>query len=349
MTPADVVIVGAGQAGLALGHQLRQRGITPLLLDAAPRVGDAWRRRWDSLTLFTPRRYALPGLAMPGDPDGYPGKDEVADYLEAYAARFELDVRGGEPVTDLTTAEDGGFAVTTPAGTYEARQVVLATGPFATPAVPPFAGLLGPGVTSMHSSDYRNPVQLPGGDVVVVGGGNTGVQIAQELAATHRVALSTGSLGRALPLRLLGRDLFWWFERLGLARTGPDTRRGRAMRRREPIIGTDVRALLRRVRHLPRATGARPGELLLADGTTERPAAVIWATGFRPSYPWLRVPVLGADGAIVHDQGRTAVPGLHVIGQPWQRNRGSALLGWVGEDAALLAGQIAATPVPVSP
>ena len=185
--------------------------------------------------------------------------------------------------------------------------------------------------------------------MVVVGGGNTGVQIAQELAATHRVALSTGSLGRALPLRLLGRDLFWWFERLGLARTGPDTRRGRAMRRREPIIGTDVRALLRRVRHLPRATGARPGEPLLADGTTERPAAVIWATGFRPSFPWLRVPVLGPDGAIVEDQGRTAVPGLHVIGQPWQRNRGSALLGWVGEDAALLAGQIAATPVPVSP
>jgi putative flavoprotein involved in K+ transport len=350
----DVVVVGAGQAGLAIGRQLQQRGMTPLLLDANPRVGDAWRNRWDSLTLFTPRRQSsLPGMRLPGDPDGYATKDEVADYLEAYASAFSLDVHTSEPVTSLTADRTGGYIVHTPIASYRAPAVVVASGPFASPRIPAFATDLPATVTQLHSSVYRNPAQLPDGPVVVVGAGNSGVQIAHELAATHPAALAVGTDNRAVPQRLLGRDLFWWLERSGMISAGRHTRRGRAMARREMLIGTDLQALFSRVERLPRAVGTSGDGLTLSDGAVRFPRTVVWATGFRPSYPWLHLPVCGQDGAPRLIDDTAAAEGLHFIGLPWQRTRGSGLLGWVGEDATLLAERVArelpvrrALPVP---
>jgi len=337
----DTVVVGAGQAGLALGYYLRRAGHRFVLIDAHARVGDSWRRRWDSLTLFTPRRYdALPGLAMPGDPNGYPGKDEVADYLEGYAAHFDLPVRLDTPVTAVR-AQPPGFAVETSNEILISHNVIVAAGPFHTPFVPEAAANLASEVVQLHSSDYRRPAQVPAGEVVVVGGGNTGVQIAEELAAHgRRVTLCAPTLGSVLPQRVLGRDIFWWFERLGLMRVGPDHPIGRRIRAQNPIIGTDVDRLLRVVRRAGRVVGAQGDELMTVDGARVRADAVIWATGFRPYYPWLHVPVLDPNGAPIHHHGATTWPGLYFLGLSWQRSRGSALLGWVGRDAADLAARL---------
>lgn len=337
----DTVVVGGGQAGLALGQQLRRAGVPFAILDAHGRVGDAWRQRWDSLTLFTPRRFsALPGLPFPGDPDGHPGKDEVADYLARYAAHFDLPVRLGCRVTSVRPGPAGGFTVDTPTGTLHAQRVVVAAGAYHTPWVPEVAGRLG--VTQLHSSAYRNPGQLPGPVVAVVGGGNTGVQIAAELAGHgRRVVLAAPAIGPVLPQRWLGRDIFWWFSRLGTMRLSADSRLGRRIAAQNPIIGTDVAGLLRRVDRVGRVVDADGDRLLLADGGRRRVDAVLWATGFRPRYPWLQVPVTDPSGAPVQRAGVTDWPGLYFLGLPWQRTPGSAVLGWVGRDAEVLAARLA--------
>jgi putative flavoprotein involved in K+ transport len=335
----DTVVVGAGQAGLALGHYLQRHGRRFAIVDGASRVGQSWRDRWDSLTLFTPRRYdSLPGMPFPGDSAGYPGKDEVADYLESYVHRFDLPVLLGNRVTSVRREPDDGFVVETSGTTLVARQVVVATGGFTGPMMPSFASRLDPDVAQLHSSAYRNPGSLPEGHVVVVGAGNTGVQIAHELAASgRRVTLAVSSLGKALPHRWLGRDLFWWFSRLGTMDVGAGTRIGRRLQSENTIIGTDLTALFQRVARAGRVVDAHGRELLLADGERCAADAVVWATGYRADYPWLDIPVLDADGAPNHRGGITEVEGLEFLGLPWQRNRGSALLGWVGRDAAITA------------
>jgi putative flavoprotein involved in K+ transport len=350
MTTLDTVIIGGGQAGLALGHHLRRAGRRFMIVDSADRVGDSWRRRWDSLTLFTPRRYdALPGLRFPGDPEGCPGKDEVADYLQTYAKHFDLPVRLASPVTSVRRDGLGGFTVETSQETFQARQVVVATGGFTGPAVPDVAVQLHPRVGQLHSSAYRNSSSVPGQEVLVVGAGNTGVQIAEELAAAgRRVTLSISTLGKAVPERFLGKSVFWWFDKLRTMDAGPETRMGRRLRNENAIIGTDLRALFRQVERVDRVVGAAQDELVLADGSRRSVDAVVWATGFRPSYRWLQLPVLDEAGAPVHSHGVTDVPGLAFLGLPWQRNRGSALLGFVGRDAEILAerlgGQLRSAP-----
>lgn len=340
----QTLIIGGGQAGLAMGYHLRRAGVRFAIVDAHPRVGDAWRRRWDSLTLFTPRRYdALPGRAFPGDPDGHPGKDEVAAYLEDYAAHFGLPVHTGCAVTGLHPRTGGGFVPQTSAGEWTADQVVVAGGAFHTPSVPPFAAKLDPAVAQLHSSTYRNPEQIPSGDVVVVGAGNTGVQIAGELAAAgRRVTLSCAGLGPVLPQRRFGRDIFWWFDRLGTMTLSADSRLGSRIKAQNPIIGTDVRRLMRTVGRGGRVVDAGPYGVRFADGTRQAVDTVVWATGFRPHYPWLHVPVLDDRGAPVHRGGVTSWPGLYFLGLPWQRTRGSAVLGWVGRDAEALAASLTA-------
>jgi putative flavoprotein involved in K+ transport len=340
----DVVVVGGSQAGLAIAWHLARQGLRFVVLEAGPEVGHVWRSRWDSLKLFTPAQYdALPGMAFPAPADTYPTKDPVADYLQAYVAAFELPVRLNARVTSLSRT-DGGFEVQTADQAYQTRQVVVATGPFQVPFVPPMAAKLDASVTQVHSADYRNPQVLPEGPVLVVGGGNSGFQIAEELAATRTVDLSIATTYPMLPQRLAGRDLFWWLTRLGLLRVTVSSRPGRRMSRRDFVIGTNRRRLERAgVRFRPRLVDAEGRTVRFADhALLEDVGVVVWATGYRPDYGWIDVPGVVREGQVVHRRGVTEVPGLYFLGLSWQHTRGSALLGFVNDDATFLADRIQA-------
>jgi putative flavoprotein involved in K+ transport len=339
----DVVVIGGSQAGLAMAWHLAQQGLRFVVLEADPEVGHVWRSRWDSLKLFTPAQYdALPGMAFPAPADTYPTKDPVADYLQAYAAAFNLPVRLNARVTRLSKTDDG-FEVHTADQMYRARQVVVATGPFQVPFVPPMTAKLDPSVTQVHSADYHNPHALPDGPVLVVGGGNSGFQIAEELAATRTVDLSIATTYPMLPQRLAGRDLFWWLTRLGLLRVTVTSRPGRRMSRRDFVIGTNRRRLERAgVRFRPRLVDADGRTVRFADHRLlEDVGVVVWATGYRSDYAWIHLPGVVREGHVVHRRGVTEVPGLYFLGLSWQHTRGSALLGFVNDDAAYLADRIA--------
>jgi putative flavoprotein involved in K+ transport len=341
----DVVVVGGSQAGLTMGWHLAQQGLRFVVLEAGPEVGHVWRSRWDSLKLFTPAQYdALPGTVFPAPADTYPTKDPVADYLQTYAKAFDLPVRLDAKVTELRRLEDGSFEVYTADATYRARQVVVATGPFQVPFVPPQAAKLDPSVTQVHSADYHNPQALPDGPVLVVGGGNTGFQIAEELAATRTVDLSIATTYPMLPQRRLGRDLFWWLTRLGLLRVTVNSRVGQRMSRRDFVIGTNRKRLERAgVRFRPRLVDAEGRTVRFADHSLlEDVGVVVWATGYRADYAWIHIPGVVRERHVVHRRGVTEVPGLYFLGLSWQHTRGSALLGFVNDDAAYLANQIAA-------
>jgi putative flavoprotein involved in K+ transport len=339
----QVVVVGAGQAGLAMGYFLARQGRRFVIVERADSVGAAWRKRWDSLTLFTPRRYsALPGLPFPGDPDGYPTRDEVIAYLERYADTFQLPIELNSEVRELQRGDDGRFRLELEDRTVTADQVVVATGPFQTPFVPKLAERLSPDVAQTHATGYRRPDEVPQETVLVVGGGNTGFQIAKELSATHRVALSIGSRQTPLPQRLLGRDLFWWLTKARILDKSIETRLGRRLSTRETLIGSSPRELKRqyRVELKPRAVGAEGRTVRFEDGSVLEVDALIWATGYRPDYSWIELPVFD-DGRLRHRRGVTDVPGLYFLGLTWQFTRGSALIGWVKDDAEFVAERIA--------
>ena len=287
----DVVVIGGGQAGLAMAWHLAREQVRFTVLEAGPELGHTWRSRWDSLRLFTPAQHdGLPGMPFPGPPGTYPGKDAAAAYLQVYAAAFGLPVRLNARVTRLSRTQHG-FDVRTENEVFRARQVVVATGPFQVPFVPPVAGRLDASVTQLHSSAYLNPQALPPGPVLVVGGGNSGFQIAGELAATRPASLSIATKAPVLPQRLAGRDLFWWLTRLRLMRVTTQSRPGRRMSAREFIIGTSRRKLQAAgVRFRPAVTGADGRTIQFTDGTSLDAGVVIWATGYRPEYSWIDIP-----------------------------------------------------------
>lgn len=340
----DTIVVGAGQAGLALGQQLAAHDEDFLILDGSARVGDVWRNRWDSLRLFTPAAYSgLPGMPFPARPSHIPDKDEVADYLERYAERFDLPVRLGERVVSLGWSGDA-FTLRTEARWYEARHVVVATGPFQTPRIPEVARDLAPGIHQVHSSQYRNPLTLPPGDVLVVGAGNSGAQIALELARERRVWLAGRDTGH-LPRRVLGRDVYDWIWPV-MSRAEPQGFFGRRLKARmrhgDPLVGipeaTITAAGVQRVGRLTAAAHGKP----VCDGVALDARVVIWCTGFRPDYAWIQLPIFDGDGVPRHERGAVpAAPGLHFLGLRFQRHATSALIGGVGRDATLLAARIA--------
>jgi putative flavoprotein involved in K+ transport len=339
----EVAVIGAGQAGLAIGSFLERQGRRFVILERAGEIAPAWRERWDSLTLFTPRRYsALPWVPFPGDPDGYPTRDEVIAYLDRYAESFELPIELSSQVNGLDRGDDGRFRLELGDRTTTADQVVVATGPFQTQYVPALAERLGREVVQLHAVRYRRPQDLPW-TVLVVGGGNTGFQIAKELSVTHRVVLSVGSQQQPLPQRVLGRDLFWWLTKARILDVTVESRLGRRLSTRDTLIGSSPRELEEHygVELKPRTVAADGRTVRFEDDTELELDAVVWATGYRPDYSWIDLPVFDEDGALRHRRGVTDVPGLYFLGLTWQHTRGSALIGWVKDDAAFIAERIA--------
>jgi putative flavoprotein involved in K+ transport len=352
----ETVVIGAGQAGLATGYHLATRGRRFVILDANQRIGDAWRTRWDSLRLFTPARYdGLPGWPFPAPAWSFPTKDEVADYLEADAARFDLPVRTGVRVDGLSREGDRDVVV---AGKnrYEADQVVVAADAYQRPRIPVFAPELDPGIVQLHSSEYRDPSQLREGGVLVVGAANSGAEIALEVSREHRTWLSGRHPGQE-PFRPGSRwfrlfvPVVWFMASHVLTVKTPI---GRAVRRRFQVEGgRHARGLpLARIRpkdfaaagieRVPRTAGAQGGLPLLEDGRVLDVANVIWCTGFVPDFAWVELPVFAEDGGPVHDRGIVgSEPGLYFVGQVFLYALASSLVGGVGRDAAHIAKQIA--------
>lgn len=344
---ADVIVIGGGQSGLATAHALRQQGLQPVVLEASDRPTGSWPRYYDSLTLFSPARYSsLPGLPFPGDPDRYPRRDEVAAYLAAYAAQLDAEIRTGCRAMSVRRG-DGGFAVELAGGgRLAARAVVAASGTFGRPYRPALPGLEVFTGTVLHGADYRNPAPFAGRRVIVVGAGNSAVQIAAELAAVARVSLASRAPVKFAPQQPLGRDLHWWLQRTGLdaapfgkfLRTPPtqlvidDGRHQAALSNGRP----DRRPLF---------TGADGVKVTWADGSREEADAVVLATGYRPDLPYLTglAGALDAAGHPRHREGvATAVPGLAFAGLEWQRSLSSNSLRGVGRDAARIARHLAA-------
>jgi putative flavoprotein involved in K+ transport len=355
----QVAIIGGGQAGLAAGYYLSRFGVNFVILERSQELGYSWRTRYDSLRLFTSARYSsLPGLKLEASDNYYPHKDEIADYLKNYAVTFNLPILLDSAVTLIEAASNNENSASSKAGylihsgskTIFAEMVIIATGPFQKPYLPPLAAKLDSQIVQLHSSQYQNPQQLQSGPVLVVGAGNSGAQITQELCQEideRPVYLSVGKRKPYLPQRLLGRDLFWWLEKLGIQKITIDSLLGKYLSTKDPLIGTNIKQLVRKygLELRGRATELEsPSTFHFARGSNVTPANVIWATGFKADYQsWIKVPIFDEAGNPVHRRGVTSASGLYFLGLAWQYRRGSALLGWVGQDAAYLAEHCART------
>ncbi len=353
--PHDTVVVGGGQAGLSVGYHLKRRGVEFVILDAERRTGDVWRRRWDSLRLFTPAAFdSLDGMRFPAPRDHFPTKDEFADYLESYARRFELPIRHGHRVDRLARGGDG-FVLEAAGRRYTARNVVVAMSNFQRPRIPGFAADLSPRIVQLHSSEYRRPEQLPAdGDVLVVGAGNSGAEVALELSRTRRVVLAGRNPGE-LPFDVFSRAAHAGLLRVALKGVfhrvlTEGTPIGRRVKRRQsghsgPLIRTKSRHLKAAgVRLVGRVAGVRDGRPVLEDGTVLDVAAVVWCTGYRPGFEWIDLPLrLDAQGQPLQRRGAAVgVPGLYFVGLHFLYAFSSAMIHGVGRDAAFVAATIAA-------
>ena len=355
----EVIVVGGGQAGLSVGYHLQRLGVPFVILDARPRVGDAWRDRWDSLHLFTPRRYdALDGLPFPGVANDFPTKNEMADYLEAYATRFNLPVRTSTRVERLTR-EGGRYTVEAGGRRLEANHVVVAMSSYQRGITPRFAGQLDPSVTQLHSVDYRRPSQLPMGDVLIVGAGNSGAEIAVDLARSgRRVWMSGRDVGqvpfpvqnatlRRFLLPILFRIVFHRILTL-------DTPIGRKVRPKlitggMPLIRTRNQDLAAAgVGRLPRMDGVRDGYPLFTDGTVRRVSGIVWCTGFDNGRSWIDLPVFDDHGEPIQVRGVVPnEPGLYFVGPHFLYSASSTMIHGIGRDAEFVARRIAASSLVV--
>jgi putative flavoprotein involved in K+ transport len=334
----DALVVGAGQAGLAAGYYLQQAGASFIILETAPAVGHSWTARYDSLRLFSPAwTSGLPGYPWPGNPLRYPTKNEVAAYLAAHAAHFRLPVELNETVTSVTSGPARGYLVRTASGReFATRRVIFSTGAYTQPKVPAFATTLPATVQQLTSHAYQRPAQLSGkGPVAVVGSGNSALQIAADLAATGRpVFVAFDEQTPAMP----NNTLMWLLLRLtGLLAVPCHTWLGKWMHRQpEPVVSGDLARLRRfaNVQFMGRAESALPDGLLVGQrAATPVLQAVVWATGYRPAYDFIDLPVFDAAGQPQHQRGLTALPGVAFLGLNWLDSRRSALLHGAGPDA----------------
>jgi len=339
----ETIVIGGGQAGLATGFYLKQHGQNFIILDANERTGDSWRNRWDSLHLFTPARYdGLPEMPFPASAFTFPTKDKMADYLESYAAHFDLPVQTGVRVEHLTQ-DNGRFQLAAGDMKFEADNVVVAMSEWQKPRVPSFADELDPGIIQMHSSEYQNPLQLQEGNVLLVGAGNSGAEIAMDIVPEHSVWLSGRDNGhvpfriggfayRLITARLFAEVLF----RRVLTINTPIGRKARQnfLNKGLPLVRTKPKDLAAAgVQRVPRTTGVQDGLPRLEDGHVLEVTNVIWCTGYLPGFSWIELPVFGDDGPI-YERGVVAnMPGLYFVGQTFLFSPASSMIHGVGKDA----------------
>ena len=351
----DTIVIGAGQSGLATGYFLRKAGRDFIILDANQRIGDAWRNRWDSLRLFTPARYdGLAGMPFPAPPHYFPTKDEMADYLEAYASHFNLPVRTGVKV-DILSREGNRFTISAGDQRFEADNVVVAMATFQKPHVPAFARDIDPGIRQIHSIDYRNPGQLRDGGVLIVGGGNSGAEIGIEVARGHQTWMSgrdtghvpfriEGVAARLILIRLVLRGLYHHLITI-------DSPLGRKIRPKlisqgGPLIRTKSQDLIAAgIERVPRTVGVQDGHPLLEDGRILDVTNIIWCTGFTPGFSWIDLPVMG-EKEPRHERGVVqSQPGLYFVGLNFLYAISSTMIQGVSRDAEFIVRQITARSI----
>jgi putative flavoprotein involved in K+ transport len=346
----DTLIVGGGQAGLATAYHLKQNNKSFLIVEKHQRLGDNWRKRYDSLVLFATRRYSyIPGLKMSGHQSGYPDKNEVADYMENYAQHFEFPLALGSEIVNVIKEGDRYLATyhNSNGDSYQVTSsaLVIATGGFQVPNLMKCASNLSSNILQLTPESYRRPSQVPSGTVLVVGDGATGRQVAKELSRSHKVILATGTRRQVKPQQIFGKDYFWWLDKLGLLNASKDSLIGRYMQTKQPFPGRNLS--LRKLRKSgiqieKKVRTAVSDKVYFENGNVESISSVIWAIGYHCDYSWLKLTgVLGERGELIEERGVSKMEaGLYCIGKPWQWTRGSATLTGVGADAQYIVESI---------
>jgi putative flavoprotein involved in K+ transport len=345
----DFIIIGAGQAGLSMAYYLKAIGADFTIVDANDHIGAPWLKRWDSLKLFTPTEYNhLPGMKFPCEKGYYPNKHEVADYLKSYVEKNEIPIVFNQKITSVKK-EQGHFSLQSETKNFEAHNVIVATGPFHTPFKPPCHTNISSEVLQIHSEHYKNPSQLQEGDTLVVGAGDSGVQILEDVANTGRQVYFSGNTNiKSIPQEILGKTLWWWFSNTGFLSASKHTWIGKKLSKGlQPIIGTDVKSLFKKsnVTCVGRTLDAHKNTIQFEKASIDSIKNIVWATGFKPNFNWIQNINLDATGYPINYRGVSDSEGLYYIGLPWLHTRGSATLGGVKKDAKYLSNHIKKTAV----
>ncbi|MBS3738530.1 flavin-containing monooxygenase [Mesohalobacter halotolerans] len=343
----DFIIVGAAQAGLSMAYELKQMNANYLVLDKEKEIGASWLNRWDSLKLFTPTEFNhLKGLNFPAPKGHYPNKYEVADYFKTYVDTFEIPVQLHTLITKIYK-NDGLFVLESENKTFVSHNVVIATGPFHIPYTPPFHKKISSQIKQWHSNYYKNPNQLQDGDCLVVGAGDSGFQILDEVSQTGRETYFSGQTqAKTLPQEILGKTLWWWFCKTGYLSIHKHHWLGKIISKsKQPVIGVDVKGMLNRenVIAVGKTIDAENDIIMTENRSLKNIKNIIWATGYRPNFNWIEDIELDKEGYPVHKRGVSNTKGLYFIGLPWLYTRGSATLGGIKQDADYLAEYISKT------
>lgn len=336
----DFIIIGAGQAGLSIAYYLKELDLDFLIVDANNEVGAPWLKRWDSLKLFTPTEFNhLPGMKFPHEKGMYPDKYDVANYLKSYVEHFDLPIEFNQKINKIKKT-DGVFYISSEHKNYTAKQVIVATGPFHTPYTPKCHTKISDSIIQIHSEHYKNPDQLQDGPCLVVGAGDSGVQILEDISRTGRKMYFSGNTNIAsIPQELLGKTLWWWFSKIGFLTVNKYTWIGKKLSKGvQPVIGTDVKTLFakKNITCVGRTLDATNDSIVFEKGTIHDIKNIIWATGFKPNFEWIEGIELDDIGYPKNYRGVSDTEGLYFIGLPWLYTRGSATLGGVKKDAKYL-------------